>query len=171
MNLALKANTKMNRMTLFLVTALLLVSSTFAAEDVPEIASRDYQVHGISIGDSYETVINQLGTPHKEIVDTAPDADGKSIYLHYDGISLDINENEVLNIEITKAGHPVKGIEVGDSIVKVFKVLGKNDVQQRAKKRLSYVVRAANGVLTDAYLLIYIENEQVAEIIFWFNYT
>ena len=171
MNGVLVANTKMIRVMLFLIAALLPGGSDLAAEAVPEIASRDYQVHGVSIGDTYETVIGRLGTPQKEIVDANPDADAASIHLHYDGLNLYINANEVLNIEITKAGHPVKGVEVGDSLAKVFEALGRNDIHQTEKKRLSYVVRAANGLLTDAYLLIYIENDHVSEIVFWFNYT
>ena len=161
----------MNRLTSAFLTILLLCTSTSSAESLAEIASIDYQIYGVSIGDKYETVIKKLGYPQREVINKDPEADGLPVYLYYDGINIYIYGNEVLNISITKSGHPVKGIEVGDNLSKVYAVLGKNEIQQCEKKCIRYIVRATNNLLTDAYLLFHIENDRVSKIIFWFDYT
>lgn len=161
----------MKQFTFIFFTIILLTTSSMAVETLAEISSNDFQIHGVSIGDQYETVIKKLGNPQNEVVNNDPNADGLPIYLEYDGINIYINGNEVLNIEITKPGHPVKEIEVGDKLFKVYAALGENKIQQCEKKCLRYKVRAENGTLTDAYLLLYIENDHVSKIIFWFDYT
>ena len=161
----------MRRLISTLLIFLLLYASVLADENIAEITSNDYQIYGISIGDKYETVINKLGKPEREIVNSDPTADGLPVYVYYNGINFYINGNEVLNIEITKPGHSVKGIEIGDKLSKVYDTLGVNGIEQCEKECLRYNVRATNGVLTDAYLLLYIENDHVSKIIFWFNYT
>ena len=160
----------MKKLIIFFTT-ILLTPSALVAGNLAEISSNDYQIHGVSIGDQYEKVINLLGNPQKEVVKNDPTADGQPIHLYYDGIYIYINGNEVLNIEITKSGHLVKNIEVGDNLSKVYAALGENKIQQCEKKCLRYNVRAENATLTDAYLLFYIENDHVSKIIFWFDYT
>lgn len=161
----------MKQFTLIALTSLLFCSSPLAAEKIFEISSKDYEIYGVSIGDKYETVISKLGSPQKEIVNSDPATDGNPTEMYYDGINIYLNGNEVLNIEITKPGHQVKGIEVGDNIDKVYKLLGENKYLQCEKKCLKYSVRAENGALTDAYLLFYIVDDRVSKIIFWFDYT
>ncbi len=141
-----------------------------AGEAISLIESRDYRVAGISIGDGRAEVLAALGTPLLE-TDAGLDADASPVTLRYAGIEVYLEADEVMNIVVSVPGYPVKGVEVGTSLAEARRRLGVGAVQQCQGACLRFTVRAPNGVLTDAHLLLHLEDERVARIEFWFDYT
>jgi len=141
------------------------------ASESAVIAYRDYRVAGITLGDSRATVGAALGAPLREVASADPDAEGRAVTLHYAGMAVFIEGDEVMNIAVTAPGFAVKGVEVGDPLDKALARLGGNVLGACDGPCLRYTVLAPGGDLTDAYLLLHIRDGRVAEIEFWFDYT
>ena len=161
----------MKILIIILLSICFAFSSVSAFEGYGFIEAKDYNIKGVSIGDSYKEVIQKIGNPIKEERITSPFAEGKPIYLYYKGMKIFISDNEVMNIKITEPNLKVKGIGVGDNTKKVLATFGEAKLQKCSSKCLKYILKTENGTLTDAQLIFLLESDNVKSIIFWFDFT
>lgn len=161
-------------MRILILTCTLFCCTAFAY-DLDKFGVIDHSIFnvcGISIGDSYNKIIDVLGEPveGKRIVNKF--AEGKPVHLEYKGIYLFLNNNEVMKINVTGNDIAINGVSVGDGIAKVITVFGKAKFQTfKSQKCLRYIAKSKKGQLTDAQLIFLINDKTITEIILWFPFT
>jgi len=152
-----------------------LFCSTAFAYDLNKfgvVEHRLFNVRGISIGDTYDKVIDVLGEPLEEKRIVNKFAEGKPIHLYYEGIYLFLSNNEVMNISITGIDIAINGVTVGDGVAKVISVFGTAKLQTLdSQTSLRYIAKSKEGKLTDAQLIFLIRDEIVTKIILWYDFT
>lgn len=136
------------------------------------IEHRFFNVQGISIGDSYNKVIDVFGDPIEREKTVNKFAEGKPIHLNYKGIYVFLSNNEVMNISVTRKDIAINGVSVGNGITKVITIFGTAKLQTfKSQKCLRYIVKSKEGKLTDAQLIFLIKGKIITEIILWFPFT
>jgi hypothetical protein len=140
-------------------------------DDGGKISYDEFFIEGISIGSSYDEIVGRLGKPvrvKEEIITGGP-----GLLVYYEGMEIVVSDDEVVNITVTGPGYRMKnGITVGSSREEVFEKLGKTEETIRGGRRtLSYGVLTPTGGYADAQLIIYLKDNTVDEIVFFFDYV
>ena len=138
---------------------------------IPFIPYDEFVINNISIGSTYDEVAAALGKPArvKELLVTG--GPGQEIF--YDGMEVLISGDETVNITVTGGKYTLKnGLHVGSTRVEVFKRLGSAPETPRDSRTVvRYVVKTPKGTYADASLIIYLEDDLVVEIVFFFDYV
>jgi hypothetical protein len=131
----------------------------------------EFFLEGISIGSSYDEVVASLGEPVKVVEEIITGGPGLLVY--YQGLEIVISADEVVDISVTGTGYRMKnGIAVGSSRQEVFEKLGKTlETMHQGRKTLRYGVLTPGGEHADAQLIIYLKDNKVDEIVFFFDYV
>jgi hypothetical protein len=164
------------RFLLFCILVLFVTSTHGAAIDAGEdregtISYDEFFIEGISIGSSYDEVVASLGEPVKVVKEII--TGGQGLLVYYRGLDIVVSGDDVVNIRVTGTGHRMKnGITVGSSREEVFDKLGKVPAtMHRGRKTLRYGVLTPRGGYSDAQLIIYLRDNKVDEIVFFFAYV
>ena len=163
----------MRHLVIFL---LVLFQAVAAYGDEPPclISVDEFSVRGVSIGSTYDEIVKKLGKPLTEHREISEVSGGPSIDLHYNGMEIYILDDETMNIRIVGGPYKLKsGIGIGSAKQTVYAKLGKTKPHRGANGRISlqYTVTTPMGDWSDAVLIIYLRDDTVNEIVFWFPYV
>ncbi len=160
------------RTVILICTIFCCTANAYDLNKYGTIGSHLFNVCGISIGDSYNIVIDALGEPVKEERVVNKYAEGKPVHLYYKGLYIFLSNDEVMNVSVTGKNIAMHGVTVGDGLEKVIKVFGSAKLQIcKNQKCLRYIAKSKDGKLTDAQLIFLFKNRNVTEIILWYDFT
>ena len=138
---------------------------------IPSIPYDEFFINGISISSTYDEVVVALGRPVRvnELLVTG----GPGQELFYDGLEVLISGDETVNITVSSPKYTLKnGLHVGSTRVEVFKKLGEApETLNNHRTVVRYVVKTPKVTYADAELIIYLEEDLVVEIVFFFDYV
>jgi len=154
--------------TLVLGTILLISSPASADQDRPaRVDARAVTVNGIKLGDSESLIKKKLGNPNKIESGYSEAITKNTKYLYYNGLTIYLADDEMLNLSCAESCITGKGIKIGSTIKQVFDAYG---VAENSKEKASYVFWIPGGYI-DAYLIFHFKNGVVNKIEYWVDYV